>query len=75
VRREKPSLLIVAISLENKIAIIVGRNIIKGLSNYLIIINKALKEEQRWLTIDLANIVLSTLRVIRVIAKKINDFV
>jgi hypothetical protein len=75
VRREKPGLLIVAISLENKIAIVIGRNIIKGLSNYLTIINKALKEEQRGLTIDLANIVLSTLRVIRVIAKKIDDSV
>jgi hypothetical protein len=63
------------VSLENRIAIVVGKNIIKGLLNYLTIINKALEEERRGLTIDLASMVLGTLRVIRVIAKKIDDFV
>jgi hypothetical protein len=75
VYREKPGPLIAVASLENEIAIVVGRNIIKGLLNYLTIINKALEEERRGLTIDLASMVLGTLRVIRVIAKKIDDFV
>jgi hypothetical protein len=65
----------VVISLKNRIAIIIGGKIIKGLSNCLTIINKALKKEQRGLIIDLANIVLSTLKVIRIITKKINNFV
>jgi hypothetical protein len=34
VYREKPGPLIAVASLENEIAIVVGRNIIKGLSNY-----------------------------------------
>jgi hypothetical protein len=75
VYREKRGPLIVVASLENGIAIVVGKNIIKGLLNCLTIINKALEEEQRGLIIDLANIVLDTLRVIRVIIKKINDFI
>jgi hypothetical protein len=75
VRREKPGPLIVVVSLENGIVIIIGGNIIKGLLNYLTIINKALEEEQRGLTIDLASMVLGTLRVIRVITKKVDDFI
>jgi hypothetical protein len=75
VRREKPGPLIVVASLKNEIAIIVGRNVIKGLLNYLTMINKALEEERRGLTIDLAGIVLGTLKVIGVIAKKVNNFV
>jgi hypothetical protein len=63
------------VSLENRIAIVVGKNIIKGLLNYLTIINKALEEERRGLTIDLASIILGILRIIRVITKKIDDFV
>jgi hypothetical protein len=75
VRREKPDPLIVVTSLENGIAIVIDENIIKGLLNCLIIINKALEKEWRGLTIDLASMILGTLRVIRVITKKINDFV
>jgi hypothetical protein len=63
------------VSLENRIAIVVGGNVVKGLSNYLTIINKALEEERRGLTIDLVNIVLGTLGVIKVIAKKVDNFV
>jgi hypothetical protein len=75
VHRENPGLFIAVASLENKIAIIVGGNVVKGLSNYLTMINKALEEERRGLTIDLVGTVLSTLKVIRVIAKKIDNFI
>jgi len=75
VHREKPGPLIAAVSLENRIAIVVGGNVVKGLSNYLTTINKALEEERRGLTIDLVNIVLGTLGVIKVIAKKVDNFV
>jgi hypothetical protein len=43
--KEKPSHLIIIASLENKITIIINKIIIKGLLNYLTIINKALKKE------------------------------
>jgi translation elongation factor EF-Tu-like GTPase len=75
VRREKPGPLTAVVSLENGIAMVVGGNIIKGLLNYLTIINKAPEEERRGLTIDLAGIVLGTLGVIGVIAKKVDNFV
>jgi hypothetical protein len=75
IHREKPSPLIVVASLENGITIVVGGNIVKGLLNCLTIINKALEEERRGLIIDLASTVLGTLRVIGVIAKKVDDFV
>jgi hypothetical protein len=45
VYREKPSPLIVVVSLENGIAIVVGGNIIKSLLNCLTMIYKALGEE------------------------------
>jgi hypothetical protein len=61
--------------IENRIAIVVGGNIVQGLLNYLTIINKALKEIQRGLTIDLASIVIGTLGIIEAVAKKVDDFV
>jgi hypothetical protein len=75
VRREKPGPLAAVVSLENGIAIVVGRNVIKGLSNCLTAIDEALEEERRGLTIDLAGMVLGTLGVIGVIAKKVDNFV
>ena len=44
VRREKSGLIIITANLKNRIVIIIGGNIIKGLSNCLTAINKALKE-------------------------------
>jgi hypothetical protein len=54
---------------------VVGGNIIQGLLNCLTVINKALKEIRRGLTIDLASIIIGTLGIIRAIAKKVDDFV
>jgi hypothetical protein len=45
VYKEKPSPLSLLSGLENTIAIIIGENLIIGLSNYLTAINKALKDE------------------------------
>jgi len=44
IRREKSSLISIIISLKYKIIIIIDGNVIKGLLNCLIAINKALKE-------------------------------
>jgi hypothetical protein len=75
VYREKLGPILVIITIENGIVIIIGGNIIQGLLNYLTIINKALKEIRRGLAIDLTNTIIGTLRIIGVIAKKINNFV
>jgi hypothetical protein len=40
-----PSLTLLVINLENRVAIVIGRGIIKGLLNYLIIIKEALEEQ------------------------------
>jgi hypothetical protein len=61
--------------IENGIAIVIGGNVVQGLLNCLTIINKALKEIRRGLTIDLASIVIGTLGIIGAIAKKVDDFV
>jgi hypothetical protein len=61
--------------IENGIAIVIGGNVVQGLLNCLTIINKALKEIRRGLAIDLASTIIGTLKIIRVIAKKIDDFV
>jgi len=44
VYKEKSGLIITVMNLKNKIIIIISGNIIKGLSNCLITINKVLKE-------------------------------
>ena len=44
VYREKLGLVLVVTTIENGIAIVVGGNIMQGLSNCLIAINEALKE-------------------------------
>jgi hypothetical protein len=44
VYKEMPSLTLLVINLENKVAIVIGKGIIKGLLNYLIVIKKVLKE-------------------------------
>jgi hypothetical protein len=44
VYKEMPSPTLLIINLENRITIIIGKGIIKGLLNYLIAIKKALKE-------------------------------
>ena len=44
IRKKKPSLISTAISLKHRIVIIISGNVIKGLFNCLIAINKALKE-------------------------------
>jgi hypothetical protein len=75
IHREKSGLIITAANLKNRIIIIISGNIIKGLSNCLTAINKALKEIQRGLTINLISSVLNTLKIIGIIIKKINDFV
>ena len=75
VRREKPGLISTAISLEYRITIVVGGNVIKGLFNCLTAINKAPKEIQKGLTIDLAGSVSGTLGMIGVITEKVDDFV
>ena len=62
-------------NLKNKIIIIIDGNIIKGLSNYLTIINKVLKEIQKGLTINLINFILNTFKIIRIIIKKVDDFI
>ena len=72
IHREKLGLILVVIIIKNGITIIIDRN---GLLNCLTTINKVLKEIQRGLAIDLANIVIGTLRIIGAIAKKVNDFV
>jgi hypothetical protein len=61
--------------IENGIAIVIGGNVVQGLLNCLTIINKALKEIRRGLAIDLSSTIIGTLKIIRVIAKKIDDFV
>ena len=43
--------------------------------NCLTIINKALKEIRRGLTIDLAGIIIGTLGIIGAVAKKVDDFI
>jgi hypothetical protein len=73
--REKLGPILIVTTIENGIAIVVDKNIIQGLLNYLTIINKALKEIRRGLAIDLVNIIISTLRIIRAVAKKVDDFV
>jgi hypothetical protein len=45
VYKEMPSLTLLVINLENRVAIVIGRGIIKGLLNYLIIIKEALEEQ------------------------------
>jgi hypothetical protein len=75
VRREKPGLISTAISLKYRITIVVGGNVIKGLFNCLTAINKAPKEIQKGLTIDLTGSVSSTLGIIGVITEKVDDFV
>jgi hypothetical protein len=45
VYKKKPSPLLLLSRLENIVAIIIGRNLIIGLLNYLMAINKALKDE------------------------------
>jgi hypothetical protein len=62
-------------NLKNKIIIIISGNIIKGLSNCLTIINKTLKEIQRRLIINLINSVSNTFKIIRIVIKKVNNFV
>jgi hypothetical protein len=44
VYKETSSPTLLVINLENRVAIIIGKGIIKGLLNYLIAIKKALKE-------------------------------
>ena len=75
VHREKSGSVLVVTTIENRIAIVVGGNIMQGLLNCLTIINKALKEIRRGLIIDLASTIIGTLRIIGAIAEKVDDFV
>jgi hypothetical protein len=75
VRKEKPGPLSSSSGLENAVAMVVGGNLITGLSNCLTAIDEAPKDEQVDLTMGLATSVSNSLGMMGSVAEKVDDFV
>ena len=75
VRREKSGPVSAVTTVENGIAMVVGGNVVQGLSNCLTAIDEAPKEIRRGLTMDLAGTVTGTLGIMGAVAEKVDDFV